>query len=63
MINRDTIINDILANHPNTEEVFNKFGIQCFGWGGLLYKSVGYAVRRHGIDANKLIEEIQKKVH
>jgi len=31
MINRDTIINDILANHPNTEEVFNKFGIQCFG--------------------------------
>ncbi|MFZ5968172.1 MAG: DUF1858 domain-containing protein [Bacillota bacterium] len=31
MITKDTIIKDILAENPNTEDVFKSFGIRCFG--------------------------------
>lgn len=31
MINSNTIINDILMQYPKAEEVFNEFGIRCFG--------------------------------
>ncbi|QZY57232.1 DUF1858 domain-containing protein [Crassaminicella profunda] len=31
MVCRDTIINDILIKFPKVEEIFNEFGIRCFG--------------------------------
>ncbi|TCO79369.1 hypothetical protein EV214_10287 [Marinisporobacter balticus] len=31
MMDRDTVINDILIKHPQVEEVFKEFGIRCFG--------------------------------
>ncbi|MBA1333670.1 MAG: hypothetical protein HPY66_0063 [Firmicutes bacterium] len=31
MYNKDTIIKDVLKEHPEAEEVFKKNGIACFG--------------------------------
>jgi hypothetical protein len=31
MITKDTMIKDILADHPEAETVFNQHGIRCFG--------------------------------
>jgi hypothetical protein len=31
MITKDTMIKDILADHPEAETVFNQYGIRCFG--------------------------------
>lgn len=62
MIKSDTVINDILIKYPKAEEVLKQFGIRCFGWGGVLYKSVGYAAKTHGIDEEKLIETLKNKI-
>ncbi len=31
MINRDTLIRELLSKYPETENVFSEFGIRCFG--------------------------------
>ena len=63
MITKDTMIKDILADHPEVESVFKQYGIQCFGWGGVMYKSVGYAAQRYGIEEDILLKELNKHKH
>lgn len=31
MIDKSTIVDDVLYNHPRTERIFKDFGIKCFG--------------------------------
>lgn len=58
MYNQDTLIFDVVLEHPEAEKVFKNHGIRCFGWGGFAYKSIGYAARVFRIDPKELIEEI-----
>lgn len=31
MIDKNFIVADVIFNHPETEKVFQNFGIRCFG--------------------------------
>jgi hypothetical protein len=31
MINEDSLIYDVILEHPETKKVFRKYGIKCFG--------------------------------
>ena len=58
IINENTLIYDVIIEHPEVENVFKAHGIRCFGWGGFAYHSIGYAAKVLRIETNKLIDEI-----
>lgn len=55
------IINDVLLKDREAEKIFKKFGIRCFGWGGALYKSIGYACEIYNVDSEKLLKELNNR--
>lgn len=48
-------VNDIVARHPTTRDVFHRFGLDTCCGGSL---SVADAARAHGVDADTLCSEL-----
>lgn len=58
MINKDTIIADVLEMNPDTAEFFFEIGMHCLGCPASRGETVEQACAVHGVDADALIARI-----
>ena len=61
-INKEMLIGDLVSKHPNAVEVLLKNGIHCVGCPMTSFESIEQGCKAHGIDAEKLIKELNKVI-
>ncbi|KDR96355.1 hybrid cluster protein-associated redox disulfide domain-containing protein [Peptoclostridium litorale DSM 5388] len=59
-VTKDMTITDILAEDRNTAYIFMKYGMHCLGCPSARFETVEQAAQVHGLDLEKLIEELEK---
>ena len=62
-ITKDSIIGDILDNHPETAEFFFEIGMHCLGCPHSRGETVEQACAVHGTDPDALIDKINDKIN
>lgn len=62
-IRADQIIGEVLAAHPETEEVFRRYyGSGCFSCPGQKTETVRQSAMIHGVDVDRLLDELNRAV-
>ncbi|SCG81755.1 hypothetical protein DW1_0134 [Proteiniborus sp. DW1] len=59
-ITRDMLIGEILREKPESVETLLRFGMGCVGCPSSQMESLEQAAMVHGIDLEKLLEELNK---
>ena len=62
VITKETIIGDILDNHPETEPIFLEIGMHCLTCPCSRGETVEEACDVHGTDAEALVEKLNKAI-
>lgn len=62
LITKDMSITEIVEKYPKTAEVFIKHGMHCFGCMAARFENLEQGALVHGIDANALIEDLNKTI-
>lgn len=62
MITRDMTITEVVQNYPESVEVFIKHGMHCFGCMAARFENVEQGALAHGIDVDKLMEDLNSAV-
>lgn len=57
-VKKDTIIGDILDQHPETAQFFLAIGMHCLGCPASRGETVEQACMVHGTDVDELLEQI-----
>jgi len=63
MITRDMSITDVVEKYPQTIEVFIKHGMHCFGCMAARFENIEQGALAHGIDVDKLMEDLNKSIN
>lgn len=61
-ITKDTIIGDILDFDSTTAPIFMEMGMHCLGCPSARGESLGDACMVHGVDADEMVEKINKHI-
>lgn len=61
-ITKDMNIVEVVNSYPRTAEVFQEFGMHCFGWMAARFENIEQGALAHGINVDELIEELNKVV-
>lgn len=62
MITEDATIEEVLTKYPYANNIFLKFGLDCFGCQIAEYESIGHACRIYGIKLEALLKELNEMV-
>ncbi len=57
-ITKEMGIMDIVTSHPETLEVFSKFGMGCIGCAAAHFENLDAGARVHGIDVDAMVDEM-----
>jgi hybrid cluster-associated redox disulfide protein len=57
-VNKDMSIIEVVQKYPETLEVFAKYGLGCIGCAAARFENLEAGARVHGIDPDKLVEDI-----
>ncbi len=61
-VTKDSVIGDVLDAYPKTAAVFMSIGMHCLGCPASRGESIADACMVHGVDADELIQEINKVI-
>ncbi|MDK2821549.1 MAG: hypothetical protein PWP31_1514 [Clostridia bacterium] len=61
-ITKEMSITDCISKYPQTVPVFMKHGMGCLGCAAARFESIGQGASAHGIDVDKLIQDLNKVV-
>ncbi len=61
-ITKDSSINEVLRDFPESTAVFNKYNMGCSGCLGATAESIENGALMHGLDANKIVEELKEAI-
>ena len=53
---------EVLQKHPEAAEVMMKQGMHCIGCAAASFETIARGAETHGIDADKLVDEINKAI-
>ncbi len=59
-VTKDMIISDVLRLDPGTAEFFFRIGMHCLGCPSASGESIEQACAVHGVNADDLVQEINK---
>ncbi|MBQ9673416.1 MAG: DUF1858 domain-containing protein [Ruminococcus sp.] len=62
VVDKQTVIGDILDEHPETAEFFFEIGMHCLGCPHSRAESIEEACYVHGTDADELVEKINSAI-
>ena len=62
MITKDKSIVDVVQNHPQTVDIFRKFGMGCLGCAAARFENIEQGAAAHGIDIDALVADLNKAV-
>ena len=57
-IKREMTIQDVVTNHPETLEVFARYGLGCIGCHVAAFENVEQGAMAHGLDVDALIKDL-----
>ena len=61
-ITKDMGIMEIVQNHPETVEVFQKFGMGCIGCAAAHFENLEAGAKVHGIDIDEMVDAMNELV-
>lgn len=61
-ITKDMGITDIVNKYPETVEIFQSYGMHCFGCMAARFENLEQGALAHGLDVDKLVEDLNKAV-
>ena len=61
-ITKDMGIMEIVQNHPETVEVFQKFGMGCIGCAAAHFENLEAGAKVHGIDIEAMVDAMKELV-
>lgn len=61
-INKDTSFSELIEKHPEIAEFLSKKGMHCIGCPMAQQETIADGAKAHGINPDKLIKEINKKL-
>jgi len=61
-ITKDMSIIDIVQNYPETLTVFQQYGLGCIGCAAARFENLEAGARVHGINADQLVEDLNKSL-
>lgn len=59
-ITKEMTIGEVVQKFPKTIQVFHRYGMSCLGCPATQFENVEQGAIMHGIDIEKLIEELNK---
>ncbi|SMB88473.1 hybrid cluster protein-associated redox disulfide domain-containing protein [Thermanaeromonas toyohensis ToBE] len=62
VITKDMSITEVVSRYPQTVPVFMEHGMGCLGCVAARFENIEQGARAHGIDVDKLIEDLNKVV-
>ncbi len=57
-ITKDMTISDIVMDHPESIEVFQKHGLHCIGCAAARFENLEQGCAAHGIDVDELVKDL-----
>lgn len=57
-VTKEMSIIEIVQNYPQSLEVFAKYGLGCIGCAAAKFENLEAGAKVHGIDPDKMVEEI-----
>lgn len=61
-ITKNSIIGDVLDNHPNVADIFFSIGMHCLGCPASRGETIEEACQVHGADVDALVESLNKAI-
>lgn len=61
-ITKDMGIMDIVTAHPETLEVFAKFGMGCIGCAAARFENLEAGAKVHGIDVDEMVNAMNEVI-
>ncbi|MGN0005806.1 MAG: DUF1858 domain-containing protein [Candidatus Gastranaerophilaceae bacterium] len=61
-VSKDMSIIDIVQNHPETLEIFAKYGMGCIGCAAAKFENLEAGAKVHGFDADEMVAEINEMI-
>ena len=61
-VTKDMSIIDIVQNHPETLEIFAKYGMGCIGCAAAKFENLEAGAKVHGFDADEMVAEINEMI-
>lgn len=61
-ITKQMNIEETIQKHPETVEIFMKYGFHCLGCAAASFEDIEAGAIVHGIDADKLVEELNETI-
>ena len=62
MITGTETITEVVDKYPQTVEVFQKYGMHCFGCMAARFENVEQGARAHRIDVPNLLKDLNKVI-
>ena len=59
-INKDMLIGDVIKKHPMLVETMRDHGMNCVGCHIASWETIEQAAEGHGINVNRLVDELNK---
>jgi hybrid cluster-associated redox disulfide protein len=62
MLTKDMTIQEVVVKYPDAVKVFIQHGMPCVGCMAARYENIEQGAAAHGIDVNKLMEDLNKSI-
>ena len=62
MLTKEMTIQEVVTKYPESVKVFMQLGMPCIGCMAARYENIEQGAHAHGIDIDKLMEELNKAV-
>ena len=60
-ITKDMGLLEIVQSHPETIEVFQRYGLGCIGCAAARFENLEAGAKVHGIDVDKMVEDLNSE--
>ncbi len=57
-VTKDMGLLEIVQNYPQTIEVFQRYGLGCIGCAAARFENLEAGAKVHGIDPDKMVEDL-----
>jgi len=62
-VTKEMSIIEVVQKHPESLEIFAKHGLGCIGCAAARFENLEAGAKVHGIDPDKLVEEINEVIN
>ncbi len=60
MINKNMSIDEVVKKYPETESIFERYGVGCAGCQAALFENIEQGAEVHGIEVDAFVGDLNK---